>query len=181
MAKKGETKYNKSLGVFIANKIEEGMTLKQVHEQYPEVPTPKCIIEWKKKFPEFNQAVKDAYGTRIYLEMDEMKELSEELLKVDEELRKRMDSAAKSGDEEHVKEALLFAKLHSATLRDRRDNIRVRLRTIEFNLSRLAHTFLSEFKEPPRATASVQLNVPSVQIISYKDIVQDESNLIEAK
>jgi hypothetical protein len=157
------------LGVFIADKIAEGMTMKQIHETWPEnIPVPKTIIEWKKRFPEFNFMVKDAYGTQIYNQMDEATELSKELLKIDEELRAKFDEAKTSGDPEAMKEALMFAKLNSATLRDRRDNIRVRLDTIKFSLAKLAHIFLSEFKESPKA--AVQLNVPSVQIISYKEI-----------
>jgi len=175
--------YNKSIGVFIASKVEDGMTLKQIHAQYPDIPTPKTIIEWKKQFPEFNSLMKEAYGTQIYNQMDEMKELSEELLKIDEELRKKMNDATASGDTAAMKEALLFAKIHATTLRDRRDNIRVRLDTIKFSLAKLAHIFLKEFKESPKA--NVEINIPSVQVISYKDLEKeidtDSSNIIENK
>lgn len=170
MAKRGSSKYTKGIGVFIANKIGEGMTMKQLHERYgDEVPTPKTQIEWKKKFPEFNELIKEAYGNQILQQMDEMKELSEELLKIDEELRDKIKAAQASGDEDAMREALLFAKIHSATLRDRRDNIRVRIDTIKFSLSKLAHIFLSEFKESPKT--AVQVNIPSVQMISYKDTI----------
>jgi len=167
---RGESLYSKALGVFIASKIAEGLTMKQIHTQYPEVPTPKTQIEWKKKFPEFNDLVKEAYGTQIMQQMDEANELSQELLRIDEELRDKIKTAQNSGDEAAMKEALLFAKIHSATLRDRRDNIRVRLDTIKFSLSKLAHIFLSEFKESPKT--AVQVNVPSVQIIKYCDTLE---------
>lgn len=163
-------KYNKSLGVFIADKIAGGMTMNQIHTQYPEVPTPKTQIEWKKKFPEFDALVKEAYGIQIYNQMDEMKELSEELLKIDEDLRDKIKAASDSGDEGDMREALMFAKIHSATLRDRRDNIRVRIDTIKFSLSKLAHIFLSEFKESPKT--AVQVNVPTVQMINYRDTIE---------
>ncbi len=175
------TKYNKALGVFIASKVEDGMTLKAVHAQYPEVPTPKTIIEWKKAFPEFNDLMKQAYGTQIYNQMDEMKDLSEELLRIDESLSAKIMNAQKSGDEGELKEALMYAKIHSATLRDRRDNIRVRLDTIKFSLSKLAHIFLSEFKESPKT--AIQVNIPTVQVINYKDTIEHpvEVKSIEAK
>ncbi len=178
MPKAGSTKYNKALGVFIASKVEDGMTLKQIHAQYPEVPTPKCIISWKKKFPEFNDLMKEAYGTQIYNQMDEMTELSAELLRIDEELRAKVVKAQESADEKEMACALAFTKLHAATMRDRRDNIRVRLDTIKFSLSKLAHIFLHEFKDTPKTQVNVAL--PTVQVISYKDTI-DTTKLIEGK
>ena len=173
-AKKGGTMYNEALGVFIADKISQGWSMRKLHQEFPDtIPDPSTIINWKKRFPEFGAQIKEAYGIQIYNQMDEATDLSKELLVIDKELCEKLDDAKKSGDPEQMKEALVFAKIHSATLRDRRDNIRVRLDTIKFSLAKLAHIFLTEFKESPRT--AVQVNVPSVSIVNYKDL-EDEEN-----
>lgn len=165
-----ESKYSKALGVFICDKIADGMTRKQIHEKYSEVPTPKTQITWMKKFPEFGIATKEAYGIQILNSMDEMKELSEELLRIDEELSAKIKSAQNSGNESEMKAALTDAKIYSAMLRDRRDNIRVRIDAIKFSLSKLAHIFLQEFKESPKT--AVQISVPTVHLINYRDTIE---------
>ncbi len=153
------SRYTQGLSNFITDKVSEGLTVSEICRRYTqEVPCEKTIYQWRKKYPEFKEALALSYQTLIYKQMDELNDLSKQLLE-----------EPQSGDLEN-------AKLISLQNRDRRDNIRVRIDTIKFNLSHLAPKLVPELKDQPQA----QFNLPAIQIINYAD-TENKTKLIESK
>lgn len=162
-------KYSKATAVFIADRVEEGMSLKVIHEKYPEIPAPKTIWTWKKKYPEFRELMNLAYNQQLINQLEEINELSTELLTIDKDIEAAIIKAESLGGDAY-KEASAFIKAKLMVMRDRRDNIRVRIDTIKFNISHVATKLVPELKEQPKAL----VNLPSIQIINYSDAKEKE-------
>lgn len=159
--RKRAKKYNIGLSNFICDKVSEGTTVAEICRKYPEaMPAEKTIYDWRKKYPEFKNALTEAYQTLIYKQMDELNDLSKQLLEED------------TNSNEDINEA----KLSAIKNRDRRDNIRVRIDAIKFSLSHLAPKLVPELKDQQ---VKAQFNLPAIQIINYSDIKEDNTKLIE--
>lgn len=167
--------------MFIADKVEQGLTLEEIHEEFKEVaPAPKTIWTWKKKYPEFRELMDMAYRQQLTNHLDEVNKLSKELIKIDDELKNKLEYAENTGDPDDMKEAMSFARLRATVMKDRRDNIKVRIDTLKFLLSHVATKLVPELKEAPKA----MFNMPSIQIVNYSDLdnkQQPKTRLIEGK
>lgn len=171
----GKVKFNKGIANFICDKVAEGYTISRLIKEYREqLVAEKTVYIWKDRHPDFREQLALAYQTHLYKQMDELRDLSEELLSLDNEIEKKLSAAG--NDPDLLKEALTQAKIHSSLMRDRRDNIRVRIDAIKFSLAHLAPKLVPELKDQPKTLIGVQM--PSIQIISYKD---SETKLIEGK
>ncbi len=151
-----KNKYSAGLSNFICDKVSEGITVAQICRDYKDqLPAEKTIYEWRKKYPEFKDALTLAYQTLIYKQMDELNDLSKQLI-------------AEEKDQGHLD--IDEAKRMSVLNRDRRDNIRVRIDAIKFSLSHLAPKLVPELKDQPKA----QFNIPAIQIINYSDAKEEK-------
>lgn len=142
-------KYSKGMVDFVCDKIEEGMTLKEVCEKYKgQVPDEKTLYRWKKKYPEFKEALGEAYHTFFFKLIDEMKYLA------DQELDENMTPAEKTLE-----------------LKQRDQKIKAN----QFLLQKIAPLFVQELEK--KSDPAVNFNIPSIQIVSYKEV--DKPKLIE--
>lgn len=164
-----QPKYSVKLQDFIVDKIEEGMTLAEVCRNYSTVvPIEKSLYRWKKKYPAFKIAIDEAYQTLIFKMMDEMNDLSKEIRDLDKEWDKLSDSL--TGDETS-REIAGMSSLLSSKLRDKRDSAKVRLKALEFMLTRIAPKLVPELKE---TSHSMQVSIPSINIVNYSPPPKEE-------
>lgn len=139
-------KYSKSLIDFIADKIEEGRTLRQVCEEFKDiVPTEKTIYSWRKKHEYARDMIKEAYQTYFFKLIDETKFLADE--PIDDDL---------SSQEKNV-------------ILKQRDQ---KIKTNQFLLIKIAPMFIKEMEK--KQDPMVNLQLPPIQVISYKDVTPKE-------
>lgn len=152
-------KYTKTLGEFICNKVEEGISVRQLckdAEKYG-VPREKTIYRWCKKYPEFGENMMAARKTWFLMQIDELDELSKELMIAN----KALETCEK--DEASAKR--LYA-----------DSVKIRIDTLKFSLAKMAGRFVPEMQDQQNQTV-----LPVINIISYakedlkklKDITPD--------
>lgn len=135
-------KYSKGMADFICDKIEEGMTLKEVCEKYKgQVPDEKTLYRWKKKYPEFKDMLGEAYHTFFFKLIDEMKYLA------DQELDDNLTPAEKTLE-----------------LKQRDQKIKAN----QFLLQKIAPLFVRELEK--KSDPMVNFQLPQIQVISYKDV-----------
>lgn len=164
-------KYSQKLQEFIADKIEGGMTLSEVCKEYgppkhDACPNEKTCYRWKKKYPEFKKALDEAYQTLIFKMMDEMNDLSKEIQNLDREWDKfgqEMADDIESGD---LSPMAVKAKIaaHTGRLRDKRDAAKIRLRALEFMLTRIAPKLVPDLKEASQNTVA---HLPPITVINF--------------
>ncbi len=76
MAKKRAVRYSAATTNFICKKIEEGMLLKHICQNFPEkAPDESTVYKWRKKHAEFKDKFDKAYETLLYRCMEEFMEL----------------------------------------------------------------------------------------------------------
>jgi len=143
-----QPKYSLKIQEFIVDKIEGGMTLAEVCREYGpptgiHVPNEKSCYRWKKKYPEFKKAVDDAYQTLIFKMMDEMNDLSKEAMKLANLLKQCQD--------------MEDAKFEAVKLKGQLDAVKMRIKALEFMLTRIAPKLVPELKETP-ANKNVEPN-----------------------
>ena len=161
-----QPKYSKKLQDFICDKIEEGMTLAEVCREYgppkhSTCPNEKTCYRWKKKYPEFSKALRDAYQILIFKMMDEMNDLSKDAMQLSDELK----DATGIGE----------AKFESMRLKGRLDAIKTRIKALEFMLTRIAPKLVDDLRERSIDTKLSQL--PAITIVNYS--TKPTANLIE--
>jgi len=166
-----QPKYSIKLQDFITDKIEGGMTLAEVCREYSTiVPIEKSLYRWKKKYPDFKKAVDEAYQTLIFKMMDEMNDLSKEIRDLDSkwgELEVELSEQAESVDGLSLKEADAKMRMLSYKIKDKRDSAKVRLKALEFMLTRIAPKLVPELKDSVNEHTIV---IPTVNIVSYRTI-----------
>lgn len=162
--------YNQGRANFICDKIADGWTLSKLCKEYSgtELPIEKTIYRWKDKYPEFREQLALAYQTHIYKQMDELRDLSEELLNAEEPTEEEIFGDCT------VREGIEKLKLHASMKKERRDNIKIRIDAIKFSLSHLAPKLVPELKD--QAKVQVGVSIPIINVISYKE---PETKLIE--
>jgi len=149
-------KYSQKVVEFIVDKIENGMTLAEVCKEYGPpthnvVPNEKSCYRWKKKYPEFKKALDEAYQTLIFKFMDEMNDRSKKVLEIAKLLKESVDMDS--------------AKFEAIKLRGEMDAHKVRLKTLEFMLTRIAPKLVPELKESAQQSNMSQL--PPITIVNY--------------
>ncbi len=147
------TKYSKALGDYICGKVQEGVSVRALCKTHREngMIAEKTIYRWKKAYPEFKKNLDDAYRDLIFMQMDELNELSKEL----------MDIAKKMG--EATKEEVAACRLYS-------DGIRQRMDALKFSLAKLAPKLVPELQDQ----ANVQIAIPTINIIRYTTDTQNK-------
>lgn len=157
-----QPKYSQKIQEFIVDKIEEGMTLAEVCREYgppnhDTIPNEKTCYRWKKKYPDFKTALDGAYQTLIFKMMDEMNDLSKKVMAIAYKLKMCHDM-----DE---------AKFESIKLKGEMDACKVRLKTLEFMLNRIAPKLVNDLKDTSQQQFS---NLPPITIINYSSDSQDD-------
>lgn len=169
-------KYSKAITDFITDKIEGGQTAAEICRLYPDMVEEKTYYRWKKKYPEFKKAVDLAYQTFFYKKIDEMEDLSKELIVTEKKLSELLEKASVviTGNKKDKKACEELAerdsnntafKLEIMMNRDRRDNIRVRMDALKFILHKLAPKMVQELAD----TTQTQVMMPSITIVNYRD------------
>lgn len=137
---------------FLIGKIEDGLTINEACKLYPHVlPSRTTIDTWQKTHPDFEKDVFKAYRIHFLKKMEEMEELSKELLDV-ERLAQSVDKDASAKDQ-------LFM------LRARKEAIQIRLSALQFLLRNIAPKFVNELKDT-QAQAQVT-SVPQIIVVDY--------------
>lgn len=150
-----QPKYSKKITDFIVDKIEGGMSLAEICREYgpPKndvMPIEKTCYRWKKKYPEFKKALDEGYHTLIFKFMDEMNDLSKKVLILAQEIR--------DAESEDLRELVVKLKAQM-------DAYKLRHKSLEFMLTRIAPKLVPDLKETPKQTAIDSL--PRINIISY--------------
>src|SRR5574338_692061 len=136
-----EPKYTRHISEFICNKVEEGLTVKEICTKYADiVPIEKTIYRWKKKYPEFHNALNASYNTFFMRLIDEVRYL------MNQEVPTHLAPNEKS----------LWLK--------ERDQ---KLKTNQFLLTKIAPKFVPELQEYQKGPAIV--NIPAINVINYSD------------
>lgn len=148
-----QPKYSAKLTEFICDKIEEGMNLSEVCKKFGSanggvVPTEKNCYKWKKKFPEFKKAVDEAYQTFIFKLMDEGDGLTKEVMEISKALKNASDNEE--------------ARFEATKLRGRLDAAKMRMKYIEFTLTRIAPKLVPDLKE-----SQSNIALPAITLINY--------------
>lgn len=174
-------KYSIKLQDFIVDKIEGGMTLAEICRNYgpPEhdvVPIEKTCYRWKKKYPAFKKALDEAYQTLMFKMMDEMNDLSKEIRDLDskwdtlkQQIESEPDLSAKDVDSR--------CRALTYQIKDKRESAKVRLRSLEFMLTRIAPKMVPELKE---TTNKQTIELPNITIVNYSDPSKLLSNSISS-
>lgn len=162
--------YNQGRANFICDKIADGWTLSKLCKEYSgtELPIEKTIYRWKDKYPEFREQLALAYQTHIYKQMDELRDLSEELLNMPEPSPEEIFTD--EDGEVDLKGGVAKLKMRAGMIKERRDNIKIRIDAIKFSLSHLAPKLVPELKDQAKVQVGVVL--PQINIISYKDEIK---------
>lgn len=172
----GEVKYSKKLTEFICDKIEGGMTLAEVCREYKDiVPIEKSLYRWKKKYPEFKQAIDESYQTLIFKMMDEMNDLSKEIRDLDKQWD-ILQLTFEADENLTARDKASMCTTLSYKLRDKRDSAKVRLKALEFMLTRIAPKLVPDLKEADKSASLA--SIPKITILNFADhaeIVPDET------
>lgn len=136
-------RYSAALTNFFCDKIEDGETIAEICRNYKDqgIPNEKQIYRWKKRHPEFKEAIDLSYQTFFYKKIDELEELSKA------ELPKDMDKQALSAEV------------------NRR---RIRIDALKFILAKLAPKMVPDLRDTPQN--AVQVNLPPINIVNYKKL-----------
>lgn len=150
-----QPKYSIKLTEFIVDKIESGMNLADVCKKFgPEsggvVPNETNCYRWKKKYPEFKAAIDAAYQTFIFKLMDEGDSLTKEVMEITSALKN-------AGDNEE-------ARFEATKLRGRLDAVKMRMKYIEFTLTRIAPKLVPDLKE---SQSNINVALPAITLINY--------------
>lgn len=155
------TKFNQTRADFVVAKIEEGLTITQACRDFPNVlPDRQAIDRWQKDNPEFKKAIFQAYQIFFVKKLEELEDLSKELLNT--------ETAMQSGEFESAKDQLFL-------LRARKEAIQVRIQTLQFQIKNVAPKFVPELKD---TQAQQQLVIPQITVINYSD-ESSNSNIID--
>lgn len=162
-----KTRYSKQLQDFIVDKIEDGMNVHDICQEYgpPKgelVPDEKTIYRWKKKYPEFKLAVHEAYETLMFKWTEEMDTLS-----------KMIRDLVKNQESLHEDDPRGFVAKIKAEI----DVAKVRLKALEFMITRIGKVFIPEFKED--AKGARQSDLPTVIIKQYIQTQEPVINDVE--
>lgn len=169
-------KYSKAFLEFICDHVADGMTVKAICEKYPRdlCPEERTVYRWKKKYPEFNKALEEAYQTFFYKKLDEIEELSKELLDNEKSIKEleAIDASADSKKEANdAKKNWLYAR------KARQDAIRMRLDVLKFTISKIAPKMVPELKDTP-ASQAIAYTPPQITIINFQE---PKKELLEVK
>lgn len=145
-------KYNEARAAFVIAKLEDGITISEACRLYPAVlPDRQTIDRWQKQHPEFKEAIFKAYHLFFIKKLEELDELSKELLNNNnEELKTELSELS-------TKDALL-------AIRARKEGIQVRINTIQFYLRNIAPKFVPELQDQPK---EIGLALPNITIVHY--------------
>jgi hypothetical protein len=148
-------KYSLGLAKFIADKVEDGISVRSLCTQYKDdnVPTEKQVYRWKKKYPEFKQMLDSAYEDYFFKMIDELNILSKELLEL---------SGSEYKDLSSPDEAKVLYWKHKA----RQEAIKIRIDTIKFELAKLAPKLVRDLQDN---SPSIAIALPTVNIVQYRD------------
>lgn len=159
------TKYSKALANVICGKIEDGITIAEMGRDV-NFPDESTIHRWQKQYPDFRIQVKAAYAIFFYKMLDEINDLSKELLDIEKDKQDIADLTTTGGN---VK-TWIYAK------RARQDAIKIRIDTLKFALAKLAPKFVEDLKEVPSQLQGAG-NI-TVQIVNYSDDVKPSVPLL---
>lgn len=136
------SRYNKAMIDFMTDKIEEGITVAQICRDYKAdgIPSEKQVYRWKAKYPEFKQALDNAYQTFFYKKLDELHDLMNEPIP------------------ENLDKVRLNAELQRR---------RLKIDTLKFLLAKIAPKMVPDLRDIPAAAVSLQL--PSITVVNYSD------------
>jgi len=146
------TKFTQVKADFVVAKIEEGLTITQACRDFPNIlPDRLAIDRWQKAHPEFKKAIFEAYQIFFIKKLEELEDLSKELLtnEVDQQ----------TGEFESAKDDLF-------RLRARKEAIQVRINTLQYLIRNVAPKFVPELKE---TQSQQQLVLPQITVINYSD------------
>jgi hypothetical protein len=158
----GLKKYSQAIAKTICTKVEEGISVAALCKNSDYFPDEATIYRWKKQYPEFKQALNDAYQIFFYKKIDEIEELSKELLNVDKDLKELNGLDAQE------------VKGWQAARRAHQDAIRMRLDTLKFILAKLAPKLVNDLKDQPVNQALTVM--PNIVIMNYSK-PEDEKNI----
>lgn len=170
-------KYSPGLARMIVDHIEDGMTIAEICRKYPDMicltmkpeTAERQVHRWRRLYPDFNKAVNLGYQTLMIKQIDEVNDLSKELLELDSKIRELQSNLTG----ENAYDILEQVKIEAIRMRERRDNIRVRIDVIKFNLAKLAPKMVPELRDQVALVAP-----PTIQIIRY---TEPEIKTIESK
>lgn len=150
-----QPKYSAKLTEFICDKIEGGMNLSEVCKKFSAdnggvVPIEKTLYRWKKKYPEFKKAIDEAYQTFIFKLMDEGDDLTKEVMEISKALKNAIDNEE--------------ARFEATKLRGRLDAAKMRMKYIEFTLTRIAPKLVPDLKE---SQSNLTVSLPAITLINY--------------
>lgn len=133
-------KYNKAIGEFICQKIEEGLNISEIYDKYKDMGMVEdtTIWRWRKKFPEFRIALDYAYQTYFY-------KLIEEL-----------DNLSKSKLDENMPRSEVNAELARR---------KIRVDALKFMLVKIAPKIVQEFRDSPAVAVQI---APVIEIVRYE-------------
>ena len=159
-----QPKYSQKIVEFIVDKIEGGMTLAEICREYgppthSTVPNEKTCYRWKKKYPEFKKSLDSAYQTLIFKFMDEMNDLSKKILRMSKEVREFEVVVDDMGDKDYS-----GRNLAKDNLKMEIEACKLRHKSLEFMLTRIAPKLVPELKEDSQTTFT---NLPPINIINY--------------
>lgn len=165
-----KAKYSKKIQEFIVDKIEDGLNLHEVCERYGPpngsiIPNEKTLYRWKKKYPDFKAAIHEAYENLMFKWTEEMDTLSRTIKSLDSQytdIESEYDKLI--NDNEFFAAKALMLKTASK-IKDTRDGAKVRLRALEFMITRIASRFVPEFKETSANSKISEL--PTITIKQY--------------
>ena len=134
-------KYSKTVCDFICSKIEDGLTIKEITDKYSEngLIAEKTVYRWKKKYPEFREAIAVAYQTFFCCKLEELEVLS----KTDVDPN-------------------MSASERNSALQQKK----IRVDALKFMLSKIAPKMCPELQDRPANTVSV---MPTINLIHYGD------------
>lgn len=172
-----QAKYSKKVVEFIVDKIEDGLTLAEVCEKFGPpnsdmIPNEKTLYRWQKKYPEFKEAVRDAYKTLLVRLVDEKLRLAQRGLELSSIINETEDSLDVDGNSDQaVSNAIRKAKFEL-------DAIKIKQRALEFTLTRIAPKFVPELQDTPK---NVKEEAPQIIIKQYLIGNTDVDNQVDNK
>ncbi len=151
-------KFTKALGDYICSKVEDGISVRQLCKTHREegMINESTVYRWKKQYPDFKSDLDAAYRVYVFKQMDEVNELSMELL----DIARKLTTVSKE-------EAMAYRLLA--------DGIRQRIDVLKFSLAKLAPKLVPELKDSP---TTQQFTAPTINVIQY---IKDPAKIIEHK
>lgn len=149
-----KVRYSKKIAKFICSKIEDGMTIKAIAQEYAgKVPHEKSIWRWRTRYPDFKTLIDSALQTKFWMTNDKIGELTNKPLPTPDELAKKYNT-----DDKTLIKAYLAAELKQR--RDVFDKYRL-------DLSKLAPKMFPEFSDKVQIEHKGNVGGPQIVIQSY--------------